>query len=429
MKLPIKVFFFIGILFLIAPSSQAANVPTNMVLKTDFRSWEINPTKLDLFSEFQKTDFIGMDISIDAADKDKTADLLSDSKEKGLDIMKIRHYLETVIAPNINREKTTVTIDMDAAGKISFEGTGLYGRQLDIDAAASMLKYALENELNFVTLPLITQDPDVTVKSEKLKEMGIVEFVSAGETDFSGSPGNRVHNIRTGLSKFQGVIVKPNEEFSFGDTIGAINGSTGYLRELVIKGNKTIPEYGGGLCQVSTTAYRAVLAAGYPITDRRNHSYMVSYYKPLGLDATYYEGGQDIKFLNDTPHHILMQSFAEGSNTHYNFYGTKPKRTVHMIGPYYSNWRSAPAAKTEYSSSLAPGQRQVVGHAVPGVNVTWYRHVIYNDEMVKDEKTGKKKNKDFVETIFSNYQARPNYYIIGGAAPSADPAPTATPAT
>lgn len=309
MRLSIKTPLLVLAFLSLAPVAYGFELPDEMTLKTDFRTWEIKPPQLDFMGgENRKNTFMGMDIALVPEHATQVGDLVTEANEQGVDLAKVKRYLEEKIAPGINREKTTVTLDMDEKGGIIFEGTGLYGRQLDVDTAASMIKYALENKIDFVTLPLATEDPEVIVKSQKLKDMGIVELVSSGETDYSGSPANRIHNIQTGLSKFQGVVVKPGEEFSFGSTIGAINGSTGYLQELVIKGDKTIPEYGGGLCQVSTTAYRAILNAGYPILDRRNHSYMVSYYKPLGLDATFYEGGQDIRFLNDTPHYIVMQT-------------------------------------------------------------------------------------------------------------------------
>jgi vancomycin resistance protein YoaR len=395
-----------------------------MILKTDFRIWEINPSRLDLFSDYQKTDFGGLKVTIDELDSYLAADLISHESVQGLDSMKIRRYLEAVVAPGAFREKTDVTIDMDEEGNITFEGTGLYGRKLDLEAATKMMEYALKHGLRYVHLPLIRVDPVVTVLSEELKEVGIKELISGGETDFSYSPRNRISNINTGLSKFAGHIVEPGEEFVFGDVLGPVDGSTGYLKELVIKGPKTVPEFGGGLCQVSTTAYRAVLAAGYPVTARRNHSYAVSYYKPLGLDATVYPPSVEMQFVNDTPNHMLIQSFTVGNKAYYNFYGTKTNRTVHMIGPYYGGWFSPPAKKIEYSENLAPGETQVVGHAVPGVNVTWYRYVTYNDEMVTDEETGEETNKTFIETIHSKYQARPDYYIMGkeDAAPEvADP--------
>jgi len=393
MKHSIKILLAAGLFLALPTLTQASEIPTSMILKTDFRIWEINPTKLDLFSEYQKTDFAGIPVSLNDEDAALTSELLAHVSVEGLDSMKIRRYLEAFIAPEVFREKEDVAIDMDENGAIHFEGTGLYGRELDLEAATKMMEYGLRHGLTYVHLPLIRHDPAVTVLSDELKSMGIKELVSGGETDFSRSPANRIVNINNGLSKFVGHLIKPGEEFVFGDVLGPVDGSTGYLKELVIKGDRTVPEYGGGLCQVSTTAYRAILAAGYPITSRRNHSYAVSYYKPLGLDATVYPPSVDMKFLNDTPDHILMQSFTLGSKAYYNFYGTRPNRTVQMIGPYYSGWISPPAKRVEYSSNLAPGETQVLGHAVPGVNVTWYRYVTYNDETVSDENTGEEKPK------------------------------------
>lgn len=413
MRTLIRSLLIMGALLTFPGLVLASELPRSMILKTDFRIWEINPSRLDLFSDYQKTDFGGVKVAISELDSYLAADLISRESVQGLDSMKIRRYLEAVVSPGVFREKTDVSIDMDEEGNITFEGTGLYGRELDLEAATKMMEYALKHGLKYVHLPLIREDPVVTVLSEELKEIGIKELISGGETDFSYSPRNRISNINTGLSKFAGHIVKPGEEFVFGDVLGPVDGSTGYLKELVIKGPKTVPEYGGGLCQVSTTVYRAVLAAGYPITARRNHSYAVSYYKPLGLDATVYPPSVEMQFVNDTPNHMLIQSFTVGNKAYYNFYGTKTNRTVHMIGPYYGGWFSPPARKIEYSDNLAPGETQVVGHAVPGVNVTWYRYVTYNDEMVTDEETGEETNKTFIETIHSKYQARPDYYIMG----------------
>lgn len=407
-----------GALLLFPTLSLASEIPTSLILKTDFQIWEINPSRLDLFSDYQKTDFAGLNVAVSDEEAPLASALLTREETTGIDSMKVRRYLESVIAPDIYREKTDVTIDMDEGGEIIFEGTGLYGRELDIEAATRMMEYALKNGMTYVHLPLIRENPVVTVLSKELSDMGIKELVSGGETDFSHSPGNRIININNGLSKFEGHLVKPGEEFVFGETLGPVDGSTGYLKELVIKGDKTIPEYGGGLCQVSTTAYRAVLAAGFPVTVRRNHSYAVSYYKPLGLDATVYPPSVEMQFVNDTPNHILMQSFTVESKAYYNFYGTNTNRSVHMIGPYYSAWTSPPPKKIEYSDNLGPGVTQIVGHSVPGVSVTWYRYVTYTDEKVKDESTGDEVSKTFMETIYSKYQARPDYYIVGRDEPS-----------
>jgi len=405
MRLFLRSVFTLTLFFIFISASHALDIPDTLVMKSDATLWTIKPRLADFYSDYNKTLFKDIEIKTLPDEVPLIENYISQGSVEGVDLMKIRQYLESKLAPEIFREREDVTIDMDEFGKVIFEGHGLYGRYLDVEKAAIMIKHALQNGIDFLTLPIIREDPNVTVLNEDLQQMGIIELFSAGETDFSGSPYNRISNINVGLSKFSGHIIKPNEEFVFGNVLGNVGAETGYLPELVIKGDRTVPEYGGGLCQVSTTTYRAVLAAGFPVTERKNHSYAVSYYAPHGLDATVYPPSPDLKFINDSPAHILMQAFTIGNKAYYNFYGTKDDRDVYMIGPYYSAWRSAPPAKTEYSSDLAPGQIKILGHAVPGLNSSWFRQVVHNGN--PDDEN------NFLEHIFSNYQARPEFYLVG----------------
>ncbi|MBU1683509.1 VanW family protein [Patescibacteria group bacterium] len=388
-------------------SGYAIDLPSQIILKTDYKIWTIYPNSMDFLSDYQKNYFGNLEIKTLSEDSALIEKYLEEKTFAGIDVAKLRNFLESEVASDIYREGEDITIDMDENGNVIFEGSGLYTRSLDLEKATMMLKYALEHDIGYINLPIIRKDPEVTVLSEELKELGILELYSAGETDFSRSPNNRINNINVGLSKFNGHIIKPGEEFVFGDVLGAVDETTGYKPELVIKGDRTVPEYGGGLCQVSTTAYRAVLAAGFPVTERKNHSYAVSYYTPYGLDATVYPPSPNLRFINDSSSHILMQSFTIGSKAYYNFYGTKDDREVYMIGPYYSGWTGVPETKTQYSEDLAPGEVQVLGHAVPGLISNWYRYVDYN------QKTEKGEEKTFLERIFSKYEARPDFYVIG----------------
>lgn len=397
----------IGGIILVHPSfSIADELPSKLMLKTDFKLWEVNLTREDLFSDYQTVTFHGLKIDLPTSETSETLQL-EKSTQRGLDLIKIQNWLRTDIAPDIDRPREDVTIDMDEKGKIIFEGHGLYGRTLDTETAALLIKRAIESGIDYVHLPILKEDPVISLKNPALSDMGITELVSAGETDYTGSPRNRVNNIRVGLARFNGHLIKPGEEFVFGKVLGPVDQSTGYLPELVIKGDRTIPEYGGGLCQVSTTAYRAMLSGGFPITMRRNHSFAVSYYSPIGLDATVYPPSVDLKFVNDSPAHLLMQSFTIGGKAYYNFYGTKDARKVVMIGPYYSNFRSPPPPKTEYTTDLAPGEKQKLGSAVPGITANWYRHVSYLEQP----------KEAFMDHIYSNYQARPLFYAEGVASP------------
>lgn len=204
------------------------------------------------------------------------------------------------------------------------------GKTLNIESSTQGIISSLDSKEKEVSLMVDTVKPEI--REETLGDMGISELLSTGSTNFAGSPTNRKHNIRTGASKFNGVLVKPNESFSFNETLGPVDASTGYLPELVIKENKTIPEYGGGMCQVSSTAFRAALNGTLPILERTAHSYPVSYYKPYGVDATVYLPHPDLVFKNDTGKYILIQTRISGNNLYFDFYGTKPQKTVKFGG-------------------------------------------------------------------------------------------------
>jgi vancomycin resistance protein YoaR len=133
------------------------------------------------------------------------------------------------------------------------------------------------------------------------------------------------------------------------DYLGEVDGEHGYLPELVIKNNRTEPEFGGGICQVSTTVFRAAIYSGMKITQRRNHAYPVKYYAPYGMDATVYIPKPDLAFVNNTPGAILVQSTIEGTELTFRFYGTKDGRSVAINGPHILQSNPDGSMKTVFS--------------------------------------------------------------------------------
>lgn len=313
----------------------------------------------------------------------------------------IREDLAILIAAPMQRAAGNVIINRTGSGVITFTGVGLPGRDTDLDTLVDLTVQALDQNLTDVEIPMIVTQPTITVLDPKLKAEGINEVVTVGESDFSNSPKNRRHNIAVGLAKFNGHLIPKDTIFSFTGTLGRVDGSTGYLKELVIKGDRTEPDYGGGLCQVSSTAYRGVWEYGFPITDRRNHSYTVNHYAPKGTDATVYPGSADMKFLNNSPGSLLIQTYADGDLAYFIYYGTKDTRRTQVLGPYTWGSSSPPPDRTEYTTDLAPGEKKKLGERVPGVKALWYRIT---------KRDGKP---DLVESVFSNYEARPLYYLIG----------------
>lgn len=194
---------------------------------------------------------------------------------------------------------------------------------------------------------------------EGLGGLGLKELIGRGESKFNGSPANRRHNIKIGVQKMSGIIIKPGEEFSFNKYLGPVEAYTGFKPELVIKAEGTVPEFGGGLCQVSSTTFRAAMHAGLPITARRNHSYAVQYYAPQGTDATIYPGVQDLKFTNDTGHNILIWPYFKDENyLVFDFYGTFDGRKVELGTPYSYDRKGDGSMKATWKRTVTlPGKQ------------------------------------------------------------------------
>jgi vancomycin resistance protein YoaR len=187
------------------------------------------------------------------------------------------------------------------------------------------------------------------------------------------------------------------------DALGDIDGVNGYLKELVIKGDRTIPEYGGGLCQIGSTTFRAALWSGLPITARRNHSYRVRYYEPAGMDATIYDPAPDMKFLNDTGYHVLFIARMEGDELVFEFYGTDDGRevTIEPNPPSIYNVTKPGPPRYVLTDDLSPGELKRVESSHPGADTYFQYSVKYPDGEVVDE--------DF----YSHYVAWRETWLVG----------------
>jgi vancomycin resistance protein YoaR len=226
------------------------------------------------------------------------------------------------------------------------------GQILDLFSARTFIEQALATGQDKIDLAIFEEPAQIQLGD--LNNLGIKKLLARGQTDFSGSSASRIQNVRVGTSRYRGLIIKPGEEFSFNQHLGPIDAAHGFLPELVIKPEGTVPEFGGGLCQVSSTAFRAAFYAGLPITQRKNHSYAVRYYEWIaddqprapGLDATIYPGAQDLKFINDTPGSILVWTSIEGHRLYFDFYGTGDGREIVVDGPHPYERQASGAVKS-----------------------------------------------------------------------------------
>lgn len=290
---------------------------------------------------------------------------------------KVRNFLDG-LAPKVNTEPQNAKLRI-SGGKISVFQPAVEGRILEKEKALEQIISAFEKGVGEIDLSFKIEKPEITGKTlAEINKYGIRELIGSGTTDFRGSPANRVHNIKNGARFLDGILIKPGEDFSTLKQLGKVGGATGYLPELVIKEDRTVPEFGGGLCQVSTTLFRAILNSGLKITARRNHSYRVSYYERgfgPGLDATIYSPQPDLKFINDTPAWILIQSRVEGNKLSFDFYGTSDGRSISISKPQifditspgepiYIEDSSLPAGTVKQLERAHPGAKTIVTYTV-----------------------------------------------------------------
>lgn len=233
-------------------------------------------------------------------------------------------------------------------GKITVIEKSEDGRGVDRKDALQHILEAV-NEGGSHNISLVVNTIPAKVTENNFESLGIKELLATGDSNFKGSPKNRQHNIHTAASHFEGVLVAPGEEFSFVNYLGDVDASTGYLPELVIKGNKITPEYGGGVCQVSSTLFRAAVYSGLEITERQNHSFVVSYYGTPGMDATIYIPHPDLRFVNNTPGYILMQPRFDGTHLSFDIFGTKDGRKVETQGPFIYDRGAGNAMKATWT--------------------------------------------------------------------------------
>jgi len=267
-----------------------------------------------------------------------------------IDGYKILEYVSG-LAPRVNSEWANAKFEITPEGKVAVFQPAMTGKKLDIHGSVFTLITAIRNGNGSANLVIETKEPEITL--EKVNNLGINTLLSKGESNFSGSSSSRIHNIRVGMAKFNGILLKPGEEFSFNKLLGEVDRTSGYRAELVIKGGNLVYEYGGGICQVSTTLFRSIIYAGLPIVERRPHSIPVRYYNPQGFDATIYPGITDFRFTNDTPNHILIQNKIVGANLIFEIYGSNDGRIVTVQGPYQYDQRPSGAMKAYFTRSIA----------------------------------------------------------------------------
>jgi vancomycin resistance protein YoaR len=282
---------------------------------------------------------------------------------------------------------------------------GKIGRALDITTTLARMDDALAHGDQQVTLAVNEQRPDF-YDDANAAALGITELVATGQTFYAGSSAERMKNINAAAASQHGIIVKPGEVYSFDQNLGDVSLDNGYAEALIIYNGQTVKGVGGGVCQVSTTAFRAAFNGGYPIIERWPHAYRVGWYERgfgPGLDATVFSPYVDFKFKNDTPYHILIEAYANDAagRLTFKFYSTSDGRQVTISSPIIENVVPHPPDKIEEDPTLPTGTRQQVDYAADGADVTVTRTVTRNGQVISEDR------------IFTRYQPWQAIYKVG----------------
>ncbi len=278
------------------------------------------------------------------------------------------------------------------------------GEELDKDKFLENLETALfDSSSEETTISLATVEIDTT---KDLDKYGIKELIGSGSSKYLGSIPSREKNLLLASERLDGALVAPGQIFSFNKTVGEINAKTGYASAYVIQNGRTVLGDGGGVCQTSTTIFRAALNSGLEIVTRHPHAYRVSYYEQdsgPGLDASIYQPSLDFQFKNDTANYILIEttSNTEEKTLRFNIYGTKDGRKVEVSKPVLTNQSPPPPTAYINDPTINKGVRVQTEHATWGAKAMLTRTVTKEGEILHND------------TFTSNYQPWRAVFLVG----------------
>lgn len=283
------------------------------------------------------------------------------------------------------------------------------GSRLDRNILLRRLETTAASGGSSVEVPIVVVEPRLVAADPD--SLGLTGNFGIGTSYFWGSSFSRAFNIRVGAEKLDGTIIEPGEVFDFNAALGPIEYETGFVDGMIIINNKTIPGIGGGICQVSTTMFRAAFLAGLPINERWQHVYRVSYYEigdgiAPGFDASIYQPTLNLLFTNDTANYLMIRSEYNEDAGRLRFYliGSPERRRVEQNS--WAGGASEPGdPRFVANPDLAPGERKQTDWPVWGLRAGVGRQVYQKDDLL------------FEDEFVSNFRAWSARWEIG---PDAD---------
>lgn len=360
--------------------------------------------------------------------------------EVGLDPQALQTFLEPIVEQLERKAENARFIFNDDTHQLELIAPATQGRQLDLEATIELINQQLTHAAgsnHTVSLTFKISAPQVG-DDATAAQLGITELVSEQSTYFRGSIPERVNNIKVAAARYHGLLIPPQGVFSFDEYLGDVSLDSGFAEALIIYGGRTIRGVGGGVCQVSTTIFRAAFFGGYPILERNSHAYRVGYYERgspgqwsgPGLDATVFAPIVDFKFQNNTPSWLLMEVYvseAAGRIT-WKFYSTSDGRTVTVSPPDVRNVVPHPDPLYEEDPEVPPGLDNIkqVDFAADGADVYVTRIITRDGVRINSDENPLKTHYQPWRAVY-HYGPGTEGVPIPGSTPTATPNPTSTP--
>ena len=238
----------------------------------------------------------------------------------------------------------------------------------------------LSDESIKIKAPLAITKPEITVEKLSAISSPIVSF----STSFQTSTANRINNIDLATKSINGTLLMPGETFSFNEIVGERTRARGYKEAGVIIGDKIESGLGGGICQVSSTLYNAMLKAGIKVSERKNHTLPLGYIGK-GLDATVDWGNIDLKFKNTLNTPIYIEGYTQDKNVYFNIYSSQEltNRSYEIVTDTYDTVQ--PSINYIDDANRLVGETIIVKHSSVGYKVNVYKKTYENGKLINTE--------------------------------------------
>lgn len=262
----------------------------------------------------------------------------------------------------LNREATDATLTRENGEFIV--NPGQTGCSVNVDeSTAKVVNYLTTSWRGGIGgVELVTEETPAGGNPEQLAL--VKDLLGEGMTEYGNGTSGRKQNVAVGAEKINGTLVQPGEEFSVEAVVVPFDAENGYALAASYEMGKVVDSYGGGICQVSTTLYVAVLKAELEVTERYSHSMIVHYVDP-SMDAAIAEGLKDLKFINNTDAPIYIEASADGSTLHFAIYGHEtrdPNRTVRYESETTSTEDPTPGLTEDANASFGTIEQTSYGY-------------------------------------------------------------------